>query len=54
MYGSEQPHTFFDPRNPEAAAARKRCADQALIDMVEWITSEENVFFMFIHLSLKK
>eukprot|EP00002_Diphylleia_rotans_P011530 TRINITY_DN2277_c0_g1_i1.p1 TRINITY_DN2277_c0_g1~~TRINITY_DN2277_c0_g1_i1.p1 ORF type:complete len:522 (+),score=108.55 TRINITY_DN2277_c0_g1_i1:46-1611(+) len=40
MYGSDKPHTFFDPKNPEAAAARKMCARKALEDMTQWLTSE--------------
>lgn len=34
--GSRQPHDFFDPDNPEGAAARREVAMAALEDMLEW------------------
>lgn len=35
--GSGQPHSFFDPDNPEGRAARKNMAEAAVDDLVTWL-----------------
>ena len=37
--GAQQPHSFFDPTNPEGRAARKKVALAALEDMQGWLAS---------------
>ncbi|MCB9669387.1 MAG: histidine phosphatase family protein [Alphaproteobacteria bacterium] len=35
--GAHQPHTFFDPTNPEGMAARERMAVAAMEDVARWL-----------------
>jgi broad specificity phosphatase PhoE len=37
--GSQQPHSFFDPQNPDGLSARKALARAALDDLFAWIDS---------------
>lgn len=41
--GSHKDHTFFDPDNPEGAAARREVAMAALDDMVSWFETRGEV-----------
>lgn len=40
MAGANQPHSFFDERNPDGLARRREAAEQALKDMLAWFEEE--------------
>lgn len=43
LVGAQQPHSFFDPGNPEGMAARERMARAALDDLIAWLDADGSV-----------
>ncbi|KAF9157464.1 Fructose-2,6-bisphosphatase, partial [Mortierella sp. AD011] len=40
LFGSYQPHQFFDPANPDGEKSRTEAANEALADMIAWFNTD--------------
>nr|CAG8619778.1 9611_t:CDS:2 [Entrophospora candida] len=47
LHGSQQAHSFFDPKNQAGEIARKEAATEALNDMIRWFEKENGVVAIF-------
>ncbi|KAF9924694.1 Fructose-2,6-bisphosphatase [Linnemannia zychae] len=47
LCGTHQPHSFFDPTNPEGEKSRAQVTEKALKDMIHWFDEEEGVVALF-------
>ncbi|KAF9080581.1 Fructose-2,6-bisphosphatase, partial [Mortierella sp. AD031] len=47
LFGTHQPHSFFDPTNPEGERSRTEASNEALKDMIYWFRKEEGTVALF-------
>ncbi|KAF9994808.1 hypothetical protein BGZ79_000397, partial [Entomortierella chlamydospora] len=40
LFGTYQPHQFFDPANPDGEKSRAEAANEALADMMAWFNTD--------------
>ncbi|KAI7821576.1 6-phosphofructo-2-kinase-domain-containing protein [Gamsiella multidivaricata] len=47
LFGAHQPHTFFDPANPEGERLRSQARDHALQEMMSWFRNEQGIVAIY-------
>ncbi|KAG0366538.1 Fructose-2,6-bisphosphatase, partial [Mortierella sp. AD032] len=47
LFGTHQPHSFFDPTNPEGERSRIEASNEAFKDMIHWLNEEEGTVAIF-------
>lgn len=47
LFGTHQPHSFFDPTNPEGERSRNEATNAALKDMIHWFRKDEGTVALF-------
>ncbi|KAG0251607.1 Fructose-2,6-bisphosphatase, partial [Linnemannia exigua] len=47
LFGTHQPHSFFDPTNPEGERSRTEASNEAVKDMIHWLNEEEGTVAIF-------